>query len=286
MLPGKKSTVNKKLEKIIIGISNVLKSSLLGEVYANKNGLLQKFDPRSKLICSLIFLITISLLHSLPILIVINLFSILIVAWSKIPLKFFLKRVWIFLPFFTGIIALPAIFNIFSPGQVFVNLFNIPLLNITLSITRPGITAAAFLILRVSTSVAFMMLLILTTRWMDILKALEVIRVPSILITILGMTYRYIFVLLSITDNMILARKSRLVGRLSGKEERRILLSSLGVLFMKSFSLSEEVYLAMLSRGYRGKVYTLNNFIFTKKDIFLVYLSISICLGIMLINRL
>lgn len=254
---------------------------MFAQEIAQSKGLLQGFDPRAKMISAIIFLITINLSNNLLIIAVINLFTIIIALLSKIPLNFFLKRVWVFLPVFTGVVAIPIMFNIFSPGTIFVSLVNIPSLNINLSITYPGIMTAMNLIVRVATSVGLIMLFVLTTRWMDILRALEVIRIPSVFITILGMTYRYIYVFLSTTENMILARKSRLVGKLTGKEERNVLLSSLGVLFLKSFTLSENVYLAMQSRGYKGRTYTMTNFTWKIKDIVGIIVCIITCIFVL-----
>ena len=62
------------------------------------------------------------------------------------------------------------------------------------------------------------MLLVLTTPWNTLLKALSVLRVPDGFILILGMTYRYIYLLLTTLDDMLLSRKSRVVGRM---DERR-----------------------------------------------------------------
>ena len=83
-----------------------------------------------------------------------------------------------------------------------------------LTITLPGVITAAFLLLRVGTSVSIGVLLILTTRWSRLLKSLQVLRVPQSFVLILGMTYRYIYVFLHTANDMLLARKSRMVGRL------------------------------------------------------------------------
>jgi energy-coupling factor transporter transmembrane protein EcfT len=74
------------------------------------------------------------------------------------------------------------------------------------------------------------------------------------------MTYRYIFLLLLITEDMFLSRKSRIVGRQSSTEQRRVLAASAGTLLGKSLDLSGEVYLAMQARGYRGQSRTVNAF--------------------------
>ena len=46
---------------------------------------------------------------------------------------------------------------------------------------------------------------------------------PDVFILILGMTYRYIYLLLHTANDMFLSRKSRMVGRLNGSEDRRMI---------------------------------------------------------------
>ncbi len=197
-------------------------------------------------------MISVSLSHSLPVLL--SLYGLaLLLAWgSSISVWFFIRRVWLFMPFFTGLIALPALF--ITPGPVWVHL---PL---GLAITKTGAATVAFLLLRVSTSVSFGILLILTTPWPTLLKALSVLRVPEGFLLILGMTYRYIYLLLLTAEDMFLSRRSRIIGPLKPSEGRRILAATAGTLLNKSLVFSGEVYLAMQSRGYRGQPRTVNDF--------------------------
>jgi cobalt/nickel transport system permease protein len=99
-----------------------------------------------------------------------------------------------------------------------------------------------------------------------VLKAMRVLRVPVVFVVILGMTYRYIFVMLQTARDMFESRQSRMVGILEGPDRRRLASASVGVLLGKSFQLSSEVYLAMLSRGFRGEVYTLDDFQMRRRD--------------------
>jgi cobalt/nickel transport system permease protein len=91
-----------------------------------------------------------------------------------------------------------------------------------------------------------------------LLNALRALRVPQVFVLILGMTYRYIFLLLHTTNDMFLARKSRLVGRVPGRDERLWIANSMGTLLGKSYHLSDQVYLAMVSRGFRGEAKALD----------------------------
>jgi cobalt/nickel transport system permease protein len=157
------------------------------------------------------------------------------------------------MPFFTGVVALPALFSPFSPGAPLVTLIDLASPRVYLAITQPGVITTAFLLLRVGASVSVAVLLVLTTRWTTLLKALRVLRVPQVFVLILGMTYRYIYVLLHAANNMFLARTSRVVGRVSSADNRRWLTASMGALLSKSYELSDQVYLAMQSRGFRGE---------------------------------
>ena len=177
---------------------------------------------------------------------------------SAIPAAFLIKRVWLALPFFTGVIALPALFM--TPGPALVHL---PL---GLVITRTGLTTVLFLLLRVSTSVSLTLLLVLTTPWNTVLSALGVLRVPDVFILILGMTYRYIYLLLHTANDMFLSRKSRVVGRLSTSENQKILAAASATLLSQSLNMSSEVYLAMQSRGFRGSMVTLKPFRMGPRD--------------------
>src|ERR1700680_1010077 len=153
------------------------------------------------------------------------------------------KRVWLAALTFTGLISLPALF--LTPGRA---IYILPLLGWT--ITAPGFRAATYLIMRAETAATFSVLLILCTPWNNVLKALRVIRVPTVLVVILGMTYRYIFLLLRTAHDMFESRKSRMVGQLGGRELRRMATASAGVLMSKTLQFSEDVYLAMRSRGF------------------------------------
>jgi cobalt/nickel transport system permease protein len=246
------------IEHTLADISHTLEQSLFAEEIARRPGLLQSLDPRVKVVSILLLLIAIGLSHSLAVIAGLY-FVTLILAWrSSVPVGFFVKRVWLFMPFFTGIIAIPAFF--ITPGP---SLVHLPL---GLIITRTGTITALFLLLRVGASVSAAVLLVLTTPWNSVLKALGVLRVPDVFILILGMTYRYIYLFLHTTNDMFLSRKSRVVGRLKGAEERRLIAASAGTLLSRSLHLSSEVYLAMQSRGFLGYPRTMDTWKMRRVD--------------------
>jgi cobalt/nickel transport system permease protein len=245
------------LTRNIASFTGALESVILTEDLCRTRGLLQSLDPRVKVSSFVLLIVVVGLARSLWILAVIFAIVIILSFLAKLSLGFFLKRVFLFVPF-TAIIAIPALF--ITPGQSLVDVAG------KVIITLQGAHTAGFLILRVVDSISFGMLLILTTPWTNILVSLRWFRLPPVIVDILGMTYRYISLLLHSANSMFLARRSRTIGGFSGAENRSWLARSLATTMAKTQHLSEEVYLAMLSRGYQGEIYVINPLNFKFRD--------------------
>jgi cobalt/nickel transport system permease protein len=256
------------LIKNISSIVGALESVILLENHSRGRGLLQNLDSRLKLINFLLFVVLIGLARDLWTLAAIFLLGLVLCLVAKIPPVFFLKRVFLFLPIFTAVIALPALF--ITPGQ--------PLVEIDgrVIITSQGANTAALLVLRVADSISFGVLLILTTPWNTLLAALRWFHVPALIVDILAMTYRYVFLLLHSTNSMFLARRSRAIGSFSGSENRKWLTRVLASTMIKSQHLSEQVYQAMLSRGYQGEVRILSGLKWQRRDYLWGLVSIAL----------
>lgn len=247
------------VERTIAGLSGAMERALYAEELAQADGLLQRLDPRVKLIGLLALVVAAALARN--ILVILGLFAaaLALALLSRVPLRTLAARVWLGALLFTGTIALPALFV--TPGRT---LYRLPLLG--WPITAQGLGAATYLVARVETAATLSLLLVLCTPWTHVLKALRVLRVPVVFVLILGMTYRYIFLMLQTARDMFESRQSRMVGDLEGADRRRLAAASVGVLLSKTFQLSGEVYLAMLSRGFRGEAYTLDEFQMQPRD--------------------
>ena len=256
------------LSKNISGLTGTLESVISSEELCRAPGLLQGLDPRVKLVTLVLFIVAVSLVRSLPILAGVFVLILAFALLSKVPLGVFLKRILVFIPIFTALIAIPALF--ITPGDPLVTSAG------KVIITEQGAHTAGLLILRVTDSLSFGILLIITTRWTNILAALRWFRMPALFVTILGMTYRYISLLLHSVNSMFLARRSRTLGSLSGDENRRWLGQALATTMAKSHHLSEEVYLAMLSRGYKDDGIVLNNFSLKRCDFLWTIFAVAI----------
>ena len=277
MPPPRKKRRGSFIERTLATLVRKAERALFAEELAKTNGFLQSLDPRVKILGLLALILDVTLARNVFTIIVIFVFAVLLALLSNVPVKTLAARAWLGALTFTGLIALPVIF--ITPGDA---LFRLPLLNWT--ITAQGLTSAIYLITRVETTVTLSLLLVLTTLWTHVLKALRILRVPVVFVVILGMTYRYLFVMLDTAQNMFEARQSRLVGKLSASESRRVASSSIGVLLSKSFYLNAEVYQAMQSRGFRGEVYTLDEFEMRLTDWlalggFLLFAAVAFWLG-------
>jgi cobalt/nickel transport system permease protein len=255
----KKSTAHPFIERTLAGLADVDEHANTAVRLAERQGLLQSFDPRVKLFGALLLILAAMSSRGLGVTLAIFVVALALARLSRIPLRLLATRVWLGVLFFTGCIALPAIFT--TPG---LSVWRLPLVG--WPVTAQGLRSAAHLLLRAETSATWILLVVLSTSWTQVLKALRALRVPVTAVVILGMTHRYIFLLLQLAREQFEARRSRLVGVLSATQRRKVAASSAGVLLDKSVQLSGEAFSAMQARGFRGEIYTLDDFRMNPRD--------------------
>ena len=247
------------VEKTLAGGADVLRQAMFSEDTARGGGLLQRLDPRVKVVSLLALLVVAALVRHVPVLLAMYLVTLTLAAASGLPIGFFVKRVWLFIPVFTGVVVLPATFSFVTPGEVVAPLWHWH--GHPVGLTRQGLVGAGLIVARVATSVSLVVLLTLTTPWTRLLAALRALAVPRIFILVIGMAYRYLFLLLNSVTDMFQARKARSVAaQVDVKAGRSFVAAAAGALFGKSYALSEEVHQAMVARGYRGDARNLERF--------------------------
>ncbi len=239
------------LNKTLSEISRYIRESVYSERYARKNGLLQAVDPRIKLLAMLGFMVVAVYVREIALLILLMAIALLLATLSSIPLRFYIPRVWLFIPVFTGIIAIPAMFNVVTPGKELLAVVSYD--GFSLYITEKELWSATILVLRVATAVSFAVLLTLTTKWNEPINSLLSLRISPVFVMVLSFTYRYIFYLLEIMGRMLLSRKSRSSGKIGAVRNWRLFAPLIGALFIRAHEINERVYLAMLSRGFTGE---------------------------------
>jgi cobalt/nickel transport system permease protein len=244
------------VEKTIGGAARILHRTMFSDEIARSPGLLQAIEPRVKLVTMLGLLIVTALVHNIAVLIALYGLTLALAAASGLSLGFFVRRVWLFVPIFTGIVVLPAMFSFITPGEIVVPMgtwFGHPV-----GLTAQGITSAVLMVSRVAVSISFVVLLTLTTKWNMLMSSLRALGVPAMFVMVLTMAYRYLFHLLNSVTDMYTARKARMVATDIGVESgRKMVAASAGALFGKAHTLSEEVHMSMVARGYTGNVRSL-----------------------------
>lgn len=217
------------LERSSISALNFFKEAVFSEEIARTKGFLQAIDPRLKILLFLSLIIITCFVRNISYLVILYILSIVLAAASGVHIIFFIKRVWFFIPIFTLFIAIPAIF-------------------------MHGILPAILFVLRVTACVSFAVLMTITTRHSVLLKALRSLGIPNIFTQILDMTYRYIFFFVKVFEEMHTALKARIVKKFDKRSSRRWIASRIGFLFRRSIKMGEDVYMAMIARGYTGEI--------------------------------
>ena len=243
------------LEQTIGGLTGNIEQAVFTEQHARSAGWLQRRDPRAKVVGSFVAILAASLTTSVFGLLALYAATLAAARASRVPFGFFVKRVWLGIPLFAGIVVVPAIF--FVPGT---RVFDLALGPIHLAPSWNGIEGAVPFVIRVGVSVSLAVLLVVTTPWADVLKSLRALKVPQVFVLVLSMTYRYIFLFLHTANGMLMARKSRVVGRTSGGEQRRWISGTMGNLMSRAFKMSNDVYAAMLARGFGGEIRTYSTY--------------------------
>ncbi|MDP9112802.1 MAG: cobalt transporter CbiM [Acidobacteriota bacterium] len=233
LLRQKKSFIERTLQSLLRAAQYAAEA----ECSAESRGMLQRVDPRVKLVGLLVLAVVVAASHRLTAIAAIFSLALALALLSGIGLGRLAVWVWLPVSLFTGVIALPAI-----------------------ALVPQGLRSAEYLVLRAETAATLSALLVLTTPWPLVLKALRILKCPIVVVAILGMAYRYIFEILRAALDLFEARRSRTVGELGPIQSRRVAAAAAGVLLSKSFQLSSDVHLAMQSRGFRGEVHVLPDF--------------------------
>lgn len=149
--------------------------------------------------------------------------------------------------------AFPLIFT--RPGDP---LGTIELGPLTLTISGEGLRMFTTIALKSWVSVQAALLLAFTTPFHELVDALRELRMPKILVAIIGFMYRYLGVMTDEASRMMRARASRSadpVGRGGGPIRWRaaVVGHMVGSLFLRSYERSERIYNAMQARGFDGE---------------------------------
>jgi len=228
--------------------------------YRPRNSPIHALDPRIKLVLAIVFILTNALvpIGAWPVYILLFALILSVELLSELGVSYVLKRSSLALPFVLA--ALPLILTV--PGQT---LFILPLGSWTIHASYPGLARFLSITLKSWISVQAAIVLAASTSFPELLVAMRALHVPRLMVSIFGLMWRYLFVLVDEASRLMRARLAR-----SGQSEKlgiktggsitwraRVTGGMAGSLFLRAFERSDRIYMAMVSRGYDGEARSL-----------------------------
>lgn len=250
------------LEKGVHYLARIIRESYSQWESSRRDGLLQAVDPRVKLLFLAAFLVLVSIKRELAPQAGLAALLLLLYAASRLDILPLYRRIFGAALLFGVLVPLPSLLNIFDGAvplyplwhlerEYHLWIYRVPQ---TIGITSSGLFGMALLTIRVANSVALSLLVLHTTSFPDLIKALRVFRVPESFIAVITLSYKYVFTFTRILEEMHLAKKSRLLGGMDGNQSRIWAAGRMAFLFQKSQGRCEDIFRAMLSRGYENRV--------------------------------
>jgi len=212
------------------------------DVLARQNSPIHRLDPRTKLITTIIFAGAVISFDKYEIsgLTFFFVYPAILMTMANIPLGLLFKKLLVVAPFafFIGIA------NPFLDRAV--------LLYVGPIAVSGGWISFASIMLRFVLTVSVALILIATTGVMGVCMALERLKVPQIMCVQLLLLYRYLFVLIDEATLLVRARALRSFSR----RGMGITITGhmIGYLLLRTLNRARRIYLAMLCRGFDGKI--------------------------------
>jgi cobalt/nickel transport system permease protein len=218
-----------------------------------------RLDPRVKLVLAVAFIVTAAVLPpgAWPAYVLLFATVLSVILLSELGVGFVYKRALLAAPFVLA--ALPLLFTI--PGTP---IASEQIGSWTLTLTQEGLVRFVSVGLKSWLSVQMAIVLASTTAFPDLLGAMRSLRLPRLLVAVIGLMWRYLFVLVDEVMRLMRAREARSGHpfepapgtRVGGSLAWRAKVTGgmAGNLMLRSFDRSERIYAAMASRGYDGEV--------------------------------
>lgn len=250
------------MEKATRSLVQLLRNAYVQWDLSSGDGLLQRTDPRVKILGLIILVVLVSIKHSVASQLFVLVCLLLLTAFSRVGFSSVYSKALAMAFLFGVLIPAPSCLNLFSQGEMVLTLFKgetpssflwirIP---DTVGITKEGLSNVFLLWFRVFNSLTGAFLLVNTTSLNHILKGLKHLKVPDGLLLVILLTYRYSFIFLDLLEQMHRAKMARLVKGGRSSEMRKWAGERLGFIFGKAELRCDQTNRAMQGRGFSGGV--------------------------------
>ena len=207
---------------------------------------LHELSPQLKILSTLLIVISIAFSK------IINPFQIishavivfLIIRFSNIPLKTYLKRLTLDIPFILFALFLPLLSS--GNNDMVFTLF-------TFEIYRTGLLEMFAILFKATAGLSMGIVLTATTTNIELIYGLQKLKVPPIIIAIMSFSIRYIDVFIDEFKRVKISMQSRGYIEKGIKTLLPIAYAS-GAMLIRGYERGERVYLSMISRGFTGVI--------------------------------
>ena len=216
---------------------------IAGKLLIPRHSIVHHLPAEVKLLAMLLFVLLVVLTPLgnwwLFITYILIIFTVILIA--KLPPLTVIGRMVIEVPFVIFAVLMPF----FSAGPY------VSVLGMQLS--EAGLSAGIGLLFKGTIGVLSSITLASTTPMREVLSGLSRLKVPNMLVEIAAFMVRYVDVVVDEMRRMRIARQSRGYFE-TGIRSWPVIAKAAGALFIRAYERGERVHLAMLSRGYQGKM--------------------------------
>ncbi|WP_135306215.1 cobalt ECF transporter T component CbiQ [Haloarcula amylovorans] len=227
------------LDRTVAAVAARARWFLLAEDVPERAGFLQAVAPSVKLV-GVVALVAVTVTRrDLPSVALLAGLAAALALLSRVPVRAFFERA-------TG----PAAFAVVAVAPQAVLMGGPTLVGTPLSVA--GVEYVAVFTVRVAACVAFLSVLLLTTRFADLLAAFRRLRAPAIAVSLLAITYRYLLLFFAELERMVRARRGRTLADPDLRRTWRDSGNFVGTFLLRSLERGESVQRAARARGGTG----------------------------------
>ena len=258
--------------------------------YVESGSAIHRLDPRTKLLLLIVNIVFLFLTDGMMSLGLCFLQTALIIAFSGVPVRMFLKNIKTILP----IIIFTTVINLFyGEGEVLLSYWRI-------TVTTGGVWRAIYMATRIILLIIVSSVLTYTTTPNDITDAIESLLSPlrfiglrsavHMLAMMMTIALRFIPTLVEETEKIINAQKARGADLESGKlfERIRALIPILIPLLISAVRRAYELAEAMECRCYNGGVgrVRMKRLKYALRDLWAALINLGFCAGVIVLNTI
>ncbi|MFM8366189.1 MAG: cobalt ECF transporter T component CbiQ [Candidatus Nanopelagicaceae bacterium] len=232
--------------------------------YVHRHSPIHSLAPHAKILAILGLLVIVVATPIQNYIAFIAYFSLVIalVLIAKLPIWQSLKRTTIEIPFIFFAILMPFV----SPDK------------------EAAKIAAISIIAKATIGTLLAIILSGTTPAREILRGFETLKMPALIVQIASFMLRYLNVINDEMERMTVARASRGFEP-KGIRDWKFLAAAAGALFIRSYERGERVHLSMISRGYDGKLPSVQSQLVTKQEILIIIATLFLALVLAIFGR-